>query len=1341
MTDFVHLHVHSDFSLLDGAASVEGLAKKAASLEMKHLAITDHGNMFGVLKFVNACLGDKDHPLKNREAVHPIIGCEFYMAPGSRHERKGSENGNKYYHLVLLSTCEEGYRNLMKLSSLSYTEGFYYKPRIDRELLEKYHKGLICLSACLAGEIPSLIMNGQLKEAEKSARWFASLMGEDNFYLELQDHGIEAQRQVNPIVAGIARRTGIPLVATNDIHYLERADSVVQDILLCIGTNSKRGDERRMRFEGEEFYFKTGDEMAALFPEYPEAIANTVRIAERCKTEIPTPGPLLPDFEIPAGFSNADEYLRHLTMDGLEKRYPGRMAEVIERAEYELGVIIKMGFPGYFLIVADFINWAKERNIPVGPGRGSGAGSIVAYALRITNNDPLKYNLLFERFLNPERISMPDFDVDFTSEGRADVIEYVTQKYGKEKVGQIITFGTLKAKAAIKDVARALDISIDESNMITKLIPDKNPEDPQKDVTLKVAFAYEPRLRELEQDPRYQELFAMARKLEGKNRNSSIHASGVVIGKTDLTDYVPLYMDKDGAVASQYTMDLIEPQGLVKMDFLGLKTLDLIDHSVKLIHRRGGKDAAFDIEKISETGTAESDAVFKMLGEGRSYGIFQFESEGMQKTLKDAKPASIKELTALNALYRPGPMEYIQQFIAAKWGRTPIVYPDPSLESILKETYGVIVYQEQVMKVAQIIAGYTLGQADILRKAMGKKKRDILDREKVPFIAGAVKQGFTEADADRIFEIMAPFAGYGFNKSHAAAYAVLAYQTAYLKANFPVEFMAANMTNEISSTDKLPLYIDEARRMGITIDPPDINRSDRLFSVVEGRIVYGFLGIKGLGVPSAEEIISCRKNGPYKNFMDFLSRVDIKTVGKKNIEILIQTGAFDCFGVGRATLLGNLEKTVEYTQSIKDDKKFGQVSLFGETGEKDYPDFTFEVFPEMSGGDKLKTEKELIGFYFSGHPMDEYKEVWKRIVKVDLGKPESLPAGNCTLVGLIKNIKPITTSKGAKMAFASIADYNGEIEITFFADAWEKCRDKIAADQVAILRGKIEYQKDKDRHSFLAEDTIDPLNAEAAAKQEETQSLKWNKYRNIWKYAKELDLKILDTRSALKATKGNYTIIGSLKSLRTHTDKKGNEMAFGTLQDERGEIDLVFFARDWKNCKPLAAVDEIAALNGGMDPAADRDPAKPSFKVTSFQDINKLVRAAAKKAAADNTMKNENTITTQEDADQDGRSFLDSESEGTTETDSAASDSAVIARSAFSIREVHVRLRGSAAEKEEALYPLLNYVKENPGSCTLLIHVPAAEGETVIRTATGIVASASMDVLAHCSAVAEAWSV
>ncbi|MDR1950514.1 MAG: DNA polymerase III subunit alpha [Spirochaetaceae bacterium] len=1192
MTDFVHLHVHSDFSLLDGAASVENLAAKAASLGMKHLAITDHGNMFGVLNFVEACLGSKEHPLQH-EPVHPIVGSEFYMAPGSRFEKSGSEHRNKYFHLVLLAADEEGYRNLMKLSSYSFTEGFYHKPRIDEELLTRYHRGLICLSACIAGEIPSLVLDGNVEAAEKRALWFASLFGKDNFYLELQDHRLPAQKTANAALIAMSRRTGIPLVITNDVHYLERADAQVQDILLCISTNKKRNEAKRMRFDTDEFYFKTGDEMAALFPDCPEAIANTLKIAERCRTVIPAPGLQLPDFDIPPGYADGPAYLRALTLEGLEKRYPGRAGAVLERAEYELGVIISMGFTGYFLIVADFINWAKAQGIPVGPGRGSGAGSIVAYALRITDIDPLKYNLLFERFLNPERISMPDFDVDFCFERRGEVINYVTQKYGKERVGQIITFAVLKAKAVIKDVARALDISLDESNRITKLIPG----DPK--MTLAKALDTEPKLREVAAEEAYRELFDLARRLEGKNRHNSVHAAGVVIGRSDLSDFVPLFSDPRGEVtASQYTMDKLEACGLVKMDFLGLKTLTLIKHTEDLIRERGGEYAGFNVADVDE----HDEATFRMLGEGKSAGVFQFESEGMQSILKQAKPDKIEDLIALNALYRPGPMQYIGQFIDSKWGRQAIEYPDPCLEDILRETYGVIVYQEQVMQVAQRVAGYSLGQADILRRAMGKKKREILDQEKVPFIAGAVRQGFKERDADRIFELLAPFAGYGFNKSHAAAYSLLAYQTAYLKANFPGEFMAANLTNEISSVDKLPEYIAEARKMGVPIDPPDINRSGSHFTVVEGRIVYGFLGIKGLGDASAAEIVFHRQDGPYKSFMDFLERVNIKTVGKSVIDLLVRTGAFDGFGMTRACLAQNLERAVEYAQNKKEDKKYGQSSLFEDSGEKEYPDFDFDPAGEWDQGELLRIEKELIGFYFSAHPMDAHREAWENGTDLDLSQIE-------------------------------------------------------------------------------------------------------------------------------KAPDGNYTLAGIIKALRTHLDKNGREMCFASLEDYRGEVDLVFFSKTWETCKTAIVLDKIAALKGRLDRSGDKKRDRPSIIVNAVLDIDTLAKTAPRKAAKPNRPGVPGAPAAKAAGGNSGRAAgkadnkADGKADGTPE-----------------YRELHIRLVEKAAVREETLYPLLGCLEKNAGSCPVYIHVPIPEGETVIRAAPRIAAEPTyMDALTRYEAVADVW--
>ena len=1398
MIDFVHLHVHSDFSLLDGAVSVMGLADKAEKLGMSHLALTDHGNMFGAMEFLAACeetVNESGQHEKRKNPVKPIIGCEVYVSPGSRFEKKGSENENRYYHLVLLAANRKGYLNLVKLCSFAYTEGFYYRPRIDEELLAEYHEGLIALSACVSGEIPRLIQAGKGAEAELKARHYRDLFGSDengnpNFYLEIQDHGIPAealrgplsQKDINTEIAGIARRTGIPLVATNDVHYLNREDSIAHDVLLCIGTAQTRGEERRKKkYYGDQYYLKSGDEMAALFPEYPEAILNTRRIADRCKADTPAVTvkelpKYLPDFEIPEGFESAGDYLRRLAADGLASRYPKEKAEagdkwkdIQHRLEYELGIIIQMGFSGYFLIVADFIRWAKEHDIPVGPGRGSGAGSITAYVLRITDIDPLKYGLLFERFLNPERISMPDFDVDFANEGREQVINYVTEKYGREQVGQIITFGTLGAKAVIKDVARVLGISIPESDMITKLIP----RDPK--ITLLKAVKGEPRLEELVQNPRYTELFSLAGKLEGLKRHSSIHASGVVIGRLVLHDLVPLYRDpKTGAVATQYEWEHLEKCGLVKMDFLGLKTLDVIKNTEDLIRRRGGQFADFRVKDMPEN----DEAVFKMLGEGMSFEVFQFESDGMQDVLKRAKPGKIEDLIALNALYRPGPMANIPRFVDSKNGRQKISYPDPSLEPVLRETYGVIVYQEQVLQVARIIAGYSLGQADLLRKAMGKKIKEILDKEKIPFVEGAVKKGYSREKADEIFELLIPFAGYGFNKSHSAGYAVLAYHTAYLKVNFPAEFMAANLSNEINSADKdkLSECIAEARKMGLPIDPPDINRSQKLFDVVDGRIVYGLMGIKGLGDASAEEVVKCRRDPAtgkltaYRDFMDFLARIDIKTAGKGVIEKLIQTGAFDKLGTKREILLGNLERAVEYAQNIKDDRKFGQVSLFGETGEKEYPDFIFENFPETVKEDKFKTEKELIGFYFSGHPMDEYRELWEKAVKADLGHPETLlqgqrASGSQILLGLIKNIKPITTNRGDKMAFASLEDYNGEIELTFFSSVWDKCRDKIENGKVAILNGKIDYQADRDKYSFTVNECLEAADIERALKEDEERIRKWDRYRNVWKYAGDLDLLFPDLGDTPKIEPGIYTIIGAIKSLRLHVDNKKREMAFGTIQDNNGEIDLVFFSRAWENCKALVAEGETLALKGTIDPRKDKNPLKPSFVVSSVLDLNRLVRAAAKRAdagsaeggfadtslsgagLAENGPSGEGTEVASAVAGA-GAGAVAGSGSGSLAGASAGAKAASKKFAASSsgskkapCREIHIRLAAEAAGNENSLCSLLNFFEGNPGDCPLYIHVPGQNGvskETVIL-ASSRVSSSVTESLGAMPAVADVW--
>ncbi|MDR2020233.1 MAG: DNA polymerase III subunit alpha [Treponema sp.] len=1327
MSDFIHLHVHSDFSLQDAAVSVTSLCDRAEELGMEYLALTDHGNMFGAMDFLAACKKNSRQE-KRARPVKPIIGCEVYVAPGSRFEKKGAESENKYYHFILLAENREGYFNLVKLCSRAYTEGFYYRPRVDDELLAEYHKGLIALSACVSGEIPRLIQAGKTEEAEARALFYRDLFGEGNFYLEIQDHGIPAgtlrgsslsQRDINRVIAGISGRTGIPLVATNDVHYLNREDAAAHDLLLCIGTGKLRSEERRKKYYGDQFYFKTGEEMAALFSEYPEAISNTMKIARRCAPDVPEikvkelPR-YLPDFEIPAGFTSADDYLRHLTMEGLPKVYPGMEEKVVKQAEYELDVIIKMGFTGYFLIVADFVNWAKDHGISVGLGRGSGAGSIVAYALRITNIDPLKYGLLFERFLNPERISMPDFDIDFCNARRDEVIQYVTEKYGKERVGQIITFGTLGAKQVIKDVARALDISIAESEIITKLIP----KDPK--ITLAKALKEEPRLAELERDPKYTELFALARKLEGLNRHSSIHAAGVVIGRSALDNYVPLYRDpKTGGVATQYTMGFLEQCGLVKMDFLGLKTLDVIRHTEELVRERGGEFRNFDIEKIPE----DDQATFKMLGEGKSFEVFQFESDGMQNTLKQAQPGRIEDLIALNAMFRPGPIKFIPQFIDSKWGRQPIEYPHPSLEGILKETYGVITYQEQVMQVARIVAGYSMGKADLLRRAMGKKKKEIIDAEKAPFLEGAMKQGYSREKAGEIYDLLVPFADYGFNKSHAAAYSVLAYQTAYLKANFPAEFMAANLSNEIYSTDKdkLSACIDETGKMGLALDPPDINRSGKLFTVVDNRIVYGFLGIKGIGDRSAEEIVARRREGPYRDFMDFLNRVDIKTIGKKNMELLILTGAFDRLDRRRELLQGNLERAIDYAQNIKDESKYGQSSLFGDTEEKVYPDFVFDEFPEKSREEKLRIEKELTGFYLSGHPMDDCRELWEKYVRLDLGRAESASPGPCVLIGILKGLRAITSKSGRPMAFATLADYRGEIDLVFFEDVWVKNRDRFKENDIIALKGKLDTKRAK---PAVHVETV--LEAEKLKIPELVESFcvqPLDKYRETWRQFVKLDL-----GDMAKAPEDEYTLVGTVTNLRPIQDKNGKPMAFGSLQDYRGEIDLVFFGKVWESCRGKIAEGKPAALKGRLDKSRE----KPSFKVGSALDLERLGKKAEK--MAENTT---DTRVEEGNADRAPRAAAD-------RVPASAPPPVEGEKSGREWRELHIRLDSAAARLDEDLLPLRDELMENPGPCQVFIHVPqgTAGRETVIRTASQISASAapaSVNALKRCPVVAEVW--
>ena len=1125
--NFVHLHVHSDYSLLDSCAKLDDLVAKAKRLNMKALALTDHGNMFGALNFEKLC---------HANGINPIVGEEFYVAYGSIKEKKevpytksGGEEGGKharYFHLILLCENETGYKNLCWLSSIAFTEGMWYKPRIDFELLEKYHEGLICCSACIAGELPQLILAGKLDEAKEVALKYKNLFGPDRYYLELQDHGIPEQKIVNDALIKMSRELDIPLVVTNDIHYVEKEDAEAQDALRCIGFKDFLDEPHaKMGVEGrDEFYFKTEEEMRLLFPDIPEAYANTVKIANMCDLTIhqyktQELKSCLPRFTLPEEFQkhddytkNQDDYVRFLVEKGLKKRYPEITEEIRERAEYELGVIFQMGFSGYFLIVWEFINWAKSTYdnvnkkpkpyMPIGPGRGSGAGSLVAYSLGITDIDPFRFKLIFERFLNPERVSMPDFDVDMDFDFRQDIIQHTRDLYGDPQVGHIVTFGTLKPKNCIADVGRVLKIPIPEVNMLKKKVPEN--------LKAKLKDCFNPptekipdggQLAEFRHDPRYERLFDIALKLENCKRNTGLHASGMVIGLTALPDWAPVFMDaKTGEVGVQYTMDIIEPCGLVKFDYLGLKTLSLIRYAEEIInrHKKAGEEE-FVCADVSET----DPKTFELFKRGDSVAVFQFESPGMQKILKQFQPEKLEDLVALNALYRPGPMDYIPQYIDGKWKPETIHYPDPCLEPILKETYGVMVYQEQVMQVSQRIAGFSLGGADMLRRAMGKKKPEVLMGKKKEFIEGAVKMGFTEQHADEIFEIMIPFAGYGFNKSHAAAYSVLAYRTGWLKANRPAEFMAANLTNEITSTDGLPAYIAEARRMGIEVDPPDVNRSNVVFDVVDGRIVFGLKGVKGIGENVARAIVAERDaNGEFRTFMDFLMRMlAIKddmgrvSVPKKAVEVLIKVGAFDNLDMNRPTLLANLEGAFAHAEKVSggDD---GQLDLFGGTGEKTFSDYVFQEVPDISKIEKLNMEKELIGIFVSGHPLDDYRKAMskanlnsqniaqisqmekaerQRLLDSGMKPWQAKDSGKqYTSIGMISELKEFTTKTGKKMAFGKVKDLNGEFDLTFFESVWLQYKDILKVEGVYAFVGKVDANPSRDSVSFLVDAIEDP---------------------------------------------------------------------------------------------------------------------------------------------------------------------------------------------------------------------------------------------------------------------------
>ena len=1037
---------------------------------MKHLALTDHGNLFGALHFEQAC---------RKAGINPVVGCEVYVAPGSRFDKPTT--GPRNYHFVLYAKNETGYKNLMYLTSMGYLEGFYYKPRIDDKLLEQHSEGLMASSACLAGEIPRAIVREDWKAATNKALYYKELFGEGNFWLEVMNHGIPEEEQVRHGIRRLQQETNIPIIATNDVHFLSKDHANAQDIFICIATGKKQSDEKRLKTENPEFYFKTEDEMRNLFRDFPDAIENTVALAAQCNLEIPQPGPKLPDYAVPKEYTDKGAYLTDLTYKGLKERYPDAWAagenspewqDLKRRVDVELEILIPMNYDGYFLIVWDFISWARKKGIAVGPGRGSGAGSIVAYALKITDVDPVKYDLLFERFLNPERVSMPDFDIDFCFERRGEVVDYVNQKYGHDNVAGICTFGTLKPKAVLKDVARVLDIPFSEANDISKLIPDTvegevedkdNPGKTKKGkikISIPLALNNIPELQEFYQrGGNYKTLFDVATILEGMNRHVSTHACGKVIGQTALTNYVPLIKDqKTEDIITAYTMEVLEPCGLVKMDFLGLKTLTLLENCQKLI-RKSIPD--FDLEKIPEN----DKTTFTMMSQGHSEAVFQFESAGMQKFLKQVKPSNIEDLVALNALYRPGPMDNIPQYVKCKHGKQKITYPHPSLEETLKPTYGVIVYQEQVMKVAQIIAGFSLGKADILRRAMGKKKLKEMAKMEKDFITGAIANGHTEQLAKNIFDLLIPFADYGFNKSHAVCYAVLAYKTAYCKANYPTEFWAANLTNEINSTETLRQYLAFARADSIKILPPDINLSEQDFSVSDGKIVYGLKGMKGLGQAAADEIIRARTDqGNFESFQDFLDKVDLRCINKRVLETCIQAGLFDRIDSHhRAMLYHNCPALLEIATRKRKDDNSEQLSLFDEEElAATEPEYNWEEAEEWSTADLLEQEKEHLGCYVSGHPLDKYKLLWEKITKINLGDlPEDASGRYCTLVGIVKNLRIITTTNNQQMATAELEDFNGTIEMVLFSRGLEAFGHLLVEDSIIGAKGTIDYRNDK----------------------------------------------------------------------------------------------------------------------------------------------------------------------------------------------------------------------------------------------------------------------------------------
>jgi DNA polymerase III subunit alpha len=1061
MSQFVHLHLHTDYSMLDGACDVEKLVHRVRELGMPAVAMTDHGNIFGAVHFVNAA---------KAAGVKPIVGCELYVCKKEdHHTARTPPEGDTYNHLLVLAENEEGYRNLTKITSEASLHGFYYKPRISKKFLAEHSKGLIGLSGCLKGEVAERLMEGNYDAAREAGATYRDIFGEKNFFLEIQDQGLPMEHRIHPGLFHLERDLGLPLVATNDSHYLCEDDAHAQDVMVCIQTGKSIQDTNRMKFEGNQFFVKSHDEMARVFKDAPSVLSRTLDIAERCSLKLEKVSSPFPHFDVPAGFT-LDSYFEHVTREGFARRLEvlreaacqGRLKHGLpdyeQRLARELAIIQQMKFSGYFLIVWDFIRYAKEHDIPVGPGRGSAAGALVAYSLGITDIDPLQHELLFERFLNPERISMPDIDIDFCMNRRGEVIDYVTRKYGRDNVAQIITFGTMAAKAAIKDVGRAMDVPYSDVDRIAKMVPN------QLNITLEEAIRDSPQLKDAyEKDSQIRELLETAKKLEGLVRNSGVHAAGVVISPRPLTDLVPLHKTKNDEIVTAFDMVAIEKLGLLKMDFLGLTTLTILDDTIKLIVQTRNEKLDLATLPLEDEGTYR-----KVFHKGLTSGVFQFESQGMRDVLRRYQPNSIEDLTALNALYRPGPIQggMIDDFIDRKHGRKKIEYELPELKGILEETLGVIVYQEQVMQIANGLAGYSLGEADLLRRAMGKKKPEEMAQQRERFVEGAAQRNFPPRKIEKIFDLMAQFAGYGFNKSHSAAYALLAYHTAYLKTHYPVEFMAALLTSVTGNTDDVVKYINECREMGIAVEPPDINVSDANFTPHGSAIRFGLAAVKHVGHNAIESIVAGRKKlGRYRDIFEFAENVDLRMLNKRVLESLIKSGAMDSLG-RRAQLMAVIDSAIERAQKAQRDAESGQHGLFGVFQQDDAP-ATHEQLPNVPDWDehqRLAAEKEILGFFITGHPLEKYRDKLEGLnalgvseisaMKASTGKDETI-----TTAGIISNLRVLKSKKGDFYAQASLEDMSGSVDMIVFPEAYRRLQEKVKLEVPVLLKAGVRVEE------------------------------------------------------------------------------------------------------------------------------------------------------------------------------------------------------------------------------------------------------------------------------------------